>query len=47
MMVMTRNNENDNAQNFMIPPNVLLCRAGHGNDRKHGALSPASARAAC
>ena len=29
------------------PPNVLLCRAGHGNDRKHGALSPASARTKC
>jgi hypothetical protein len=27
--------------------NVLLCRAGHGNHRKHGALYPASARAAC
>ena len=30
-----------------MPSNVLLCRAGHGNSRKRGALSPASARAAC
>ena len=31
----------------VVPYNVLLCRAGPGNTRKHGALSPASARAAC
>jgi hypothetical protein len=29
-----------------VSPNVLLCRAGPGHTRKHGALSPASARAA-
>ena len=35
---------NGEAVNFTKTPNVLLCRAGHENDRKHGALSPASAR---
>jgi hypothetical protein len=32
---------------FREKPNVLLCRAGHRNDRKHGVLSPASARTKC
>jgi len=36
--------DNIAANVFIMFSNVLLCRAGHENDRKHGALSPASAR---